>query len=105
MGKQAQDGDEYTSANGYRYRRVSGKWVLVHHLIAAEKLGRCLLPNEGAYFADGDRTNFEPSNIGIRIKGGSKQLSRLAAVEERIRELEAERDLILKDLEVKQARR
>lgn len=98
MGKRANDGDERVAPNGYRYRRVSGKWVLVHHIVAVKKLGRQLLPSEGAYFVDGDRTNFSPDNVGIRVKGGGKQRARLAAIEERIRELEAEREIILKDL-------
>jgi hypothetical protein len=104
MGKQAHDGDEYTSQNGYRYRRVLGKWISVHILVAEEQLGRKLQPNESAYFKDGDRTNLAATNIGIRIKGGGKSHARLAAIEERIRELEAERELILKDLEASKAR-
>jgi hypothetical protein len=98
MPKARQDGEENVSQNGYRYRRVSGKWILVHKLVAEERLGRQLRANEGAYFVDGDRTNFDPDNIGVRVKGGGKLRSRLAAVEERIRELEAERTSILKDL-------
>jgi hypothetical protein len=98
MPKAREDGEENVAKNGYRYRRVSGRWVLVHHLVAEEQLGRKLRPSEGAYFIDSDRTNFAPNNIGIRIKGGGKLRTRLAAVEERIRELEAERTSILKDL-------
>lgn len=99
MGKVRNDGDEYTSQNGYRYRRVSGKWIAVHILVAEEGLGRKLRPNESAYFQDGNRANLAANNIGVRIKGGGKHRSRLAAIEERIRELEAERELLLKDLE------
>lgn len=98
MGKVAKDGDEYTAANGYRYRRVQGRFRLLHHLIAEGQLGRPLLPNEGVYFVDGDRSNLDPGNVGVRIKGGSKQRNRLAAIDEQIRELEAEREIILKDL-------
>jgi hypothetical protein len=95
MARKGQDGDEYTSANGYRYRRVEGRYRLVHHIIAEESLGRKLRADEGAYFKDGDRSNLDPSNIGVRVKGSGKDRTRLVAVEDRIRELVVERSEFL----------
>jgi hypothetical protein len=98
MAKRREDGDEYTSANGYRYRRVRGQWVAVHRLVAEEELGRQLRNNESAYFVDNDKSNLDPSNIGVRVKGGGKDRTRLAVVEDRIRELQAERAELLERL-------
>jgi hypothetical protein len=98
MAKTREDGHEYTSANGYRYRRVQGRYRLVHHIIAEEQLGRPLLPTEGVRFKDSDRTNLDPKNIEVRIKGGGRVRARLAAVQERIRELQAEERILLEQL-------
>jgi hypothetical protein len=75
MAKAREDGHEYTSANGYRYRRVQARYRLVHHIIAEEQLGRPLLPTDGG-----------------RVR------ARLAAVQERIRELQAEERILLEQL-------
>jgi hypothetical protein len=99
MPKPRADGEENVAQNGYHYRKVDGKWVLIHHIIAEEQLGRPLRPSEGAYFKDGDRDNLDPGNIGVRRKGSAKLRSRLAAVEARIRELQVERDDLIKELE------
>jgi hypothetical protein len=74
-GKPAKDGDEYTAANGYRYRKVDGKWMAVHHIIAQEKAGRAIdFSRERVYFIDNNRTNLDPSNIAIgRKKRGKLQ--------------------------------
>lgn len=98
MAKTKQDGEEYCAKNGYWYRKVDGKWKLIHHIVAEENLGRPLLPNEGVYFDDGDRNNLDSKNIKIRIKGKSSVRSRLAVVQERIRELQAEEKILLEQL-------
>jgi len=88
------DGYEYVAANGYSYRKVNGEFVLIHHLIAAEQLGR---PHDKAtervVFKDNNRANLDPSNIEVVQKVGGKNkrietlLVRRAAIDEELREL------------------
>jgi len=67
-GKAASPGDTNISANGYHYTRTEVRWRLTHHLIAEDKLGRELTKAEQVFFVDGDRTNLDPENIGVRAK-------------------------------------
>lgn len=99
MGKRREEGERNQAQNGYWYEKHHGKWVLVHHLIAEQRLGRSLLPNEGAFFKDGNRENLDPSNIEVRVRGNGKVRQRLAAVRERIRELQAEEEILRRQLE------
>jgi hypothetical protein len=99
MGKARAEGERNQAQNGYWYEKRNGKWVLVHHLIAVQNLGRPLLPNEGVYFKDGNRENLNPENIEVRAKGNGKARARLAAVQERIRELQAEERILLEQVE------
>jgi hypothetical protein len=85
-------GTERVAPNGYRYRKTEWGWELVHRLLAEEKLGRCLHQNEYATFVDGDKTNFDPANIEVRIRGRSSLRRRLALIEARIEEYTAVRD-------------
>lgn len=64
-----------------------------------EKLGRPLKPNEMVKFVDGDKTNLDPKNIYVIIKKTSSARTRLARIEARIVELEAERDALIKEIE------
>lgn len=93
-GVQSKDGDTNVSKNGYHYTRQNGKWRLTHHLIAEKKLGRPLRENELVRFCDSDRTNFEPGNIEVIVRKGSLR-GRIAAIEAKIMELEAERQKLL----------
>lgn len=43
--------------------RETGKLLLAHRQIAAEMLGRPLLPGEIVHHRDGDSTNNDPSNL------------------------------------------
>ncbi|WP_082506001.1 HNH endonuclease [Deinococcus sp. Leaf326] len=43
--------------------QITGKQVLAHRLIAAERLGRPLLPGEIVHHRDGDSTNNHPDNL------------------------------------------
>jgi hypothetical protein len=97
-GQVAKDGDTRVAPNGYHYVRREGKWVLKHWIVAEERLGRAIKPNEMVYFVDGDKTNFKPSNIQIRIKKTSSMRKQVALIEDRIRELLAKRDLLLKQI-------
>jgi hypothetical protein len=100
-GAEAPVGTERISANGYLYRKTENDgWQLIHRLVAEEKLGRKLLENEYASFIDGDKTNLEPDNIVVRLRGRSSLRRRLAQVEARLSELNAARDDLVERLEV-----
>jgi hypothetical protein len=101
-GQVAQVGDERTSPNGYRYRRLEEGWVLVHRLIAEQSLGRKLHTEEYATFKDGDKTNFDPDNILVMQRGRASLRRRLAQIEAHIAELQAARDSILARLSVRE---
>lgn len=45
--------------------KASGKWVLLHRQLMAERLGRPLLPGEIVHHRDGDSTNNEPENLVV----------------------------------------
>jgi hypothetical protein len=87
-GKASTLGDEFTNQNGYTYRKTIDGWRPVHQLIAEEKLGRRLKPEERAVFKDGDRHNLDPSNIEVVTKYSKQSLqAKLTRIEEQIREL------------------
>jgi predicted Mrr-cat superfamily restriction endonuclease len=67
-GKQAELGKETVNANGYTMVKTASGWRLKQHLVAEEKLGRDLKPDERVVFADNDRTNFAHDNIIVRVK-------------------------------------
>jgi hypothetical protein len=64
-GRKANVGDTRTSLNGYDYTRTEKGWQLTHRLIAEDKLGRELEPDERIKFIDNDRTNLDPNNIMV----------------------------------------
>lgn len=89
-GKAAEDGAERVAQNGYHYVKVDGKWRLKHHIVAEEMLGRPLRHNERVHFV-GKKTDFSAANIKVVLKGTSSSTRRLAVVEARIDELQAEK--------------
>lgn len=94
-GTRAKEGDVSIAQNGYSYTHTKEGRRLTHHIIAEEKLGRPLASNERVSFADGDRTNFDPSNILVTIKQAASIASRLAKVNRKIHELQQERSQLL----------
>jgi hypothetical protein len=94
----AADGTIRVSANGYSYTKSDGRWRLTHHIIAEANLGRPLAPGERVEFKDKDRTNLKPENVLVRTKGEGSVTRRLAVIDDRIRELQAERDLLVAEL-------
>lgn len=94
-GQTAELGAKRIAQNGYEYTKVevNGKsqWRLSHHLVAEEMLGRPLREDERVSFI-GSRRNLDPENIRVTLKGQTSVSKRLAQVEARIAELEAERD-------------
>lgn len=104
-GQRAKPGDVSIAQNGYSYTYTELGRRLTHHIIAEQKLGRPLQGNERVSFADGDKTNFDPSNITVTIKRAASINSRLAKVNQKIFELEQERSELLKiQRDLKQAK-
>lgn len=103
-GTESEIGTERVSANGYRYRKISnGKWILVHRLMAEEMLERELHESEYASFKDGDRTNFDPSNIVVLTRGARSLKKRQAQLTVRIQELQAALADVNSRLEVRES--
>lgn len=88
-GKPSQDGDTYTSANGYHYTKVDGKHRLTHHIIAERQLGRPIAHDETVSFVDGNRENLSPDNIKVSKRKTSLR-GRIAALESKKMEIEGE---------------
>jgi hypothetical protein len=61
-------------------------------------LGRALRENELVFFRDNNRTNLIASNLNIKEKGTVSLRRRKAALEEKIREAQAELDLVNQEL-------
>lgn len=97
-GTPGKDGDTNVAANGYHYTRVAGKWRLTHHLVMEKTLGRPLDKSEMVKFKDGDRTNLDPDNLETVIKKDKTARGRLAVIEQKIMELEAEREKLLSEI-------
>jgi hypothetical protein len=101
-GKAAADGSTFINQNGYHHTRVEGQWVSTHRLLAEEKLGRKLGPDEFASFLDGDRTNLTPENIIVKKRGQTSLRRRRAQLVARIEELQAELEIIDAELKVQE---
>jgi len=84
MGVNRPEGYEFKAANGYWYRKVNGKWKLMHHIVAEQTLGRSIdTACERVVFKDKNPGNLSPDNIEVREKTGGKQ-KRLAMLRARI---------------------
>lgn len=62
----------YNSA-GYKVLTVNGKREYEHRLIAAEKLGRPMLPEEVVHHIDGNPLNNHPDNLQV-LSGQSEHI-------------------------------
>jgi len=94
-GTPAKPGDVSIAQNGYSYTQTDLGRRLTHHLIAEESLGRPLTGNERVSFADGDRTNFDPTNIVVTVKHEQSINKRLTKINNKIHELQKERSELL----------
>lgn len=91
--------------NGYHYTKVEGRestWVLTHWLTIERTLGRQIDPGkETVRFREGftkaDYNN--PEAIQVIKKRTTSLRKRLATVEDRIRELEAEKQYLLREID------
>lgn len=98
-GKASKPGDTRTAANGYHYTRTEHNWRLTHHIIAEQELGRALKEDERVEFVDRDRSNLSPGNIVVRQKGRGSTRRRIAQIDARIAELQAQRDELARGLD------
>jgi hypothetical protein len=88
-GRESPIGTERKSPNGYLYRKTEKGWQTVHTLVVEERLGRPLKESEYVRFCDGNKSNLDPNNLVIGIRGKTSLRRRAAVVESRIRELQA----------------
>jgi hypothetical protein len=103
-GQNAEVGATRVAQNGYHYTKVADRgdktpgWRLTHHLVAEKNLGRPLRADERVSFKNGKKNDLSPKNIVVSEKGKTSLRRRLAHLEARISELQAERDEILQEL-------
>jgi hypothetical protein len=92
-GKPAEEGELKVAQNGYTYKKVGNRWKLLHHVIAEEKLGREIAPDEMVCFIDKNRNNLAPKNILVKKRNkGLRQ--RKEALEAQIIRLQEELAII-----------
>lgn len=86
-GKAAPIGATRIAPNGYHYTKTGVSWILTARLKMIEHLGRPLADDEQVIYIDKDKLNLDISNLQIRkiIKGSP---------EKRLAQLEARRDEI-----------
>lgn len=89
-GRRSHEGDARVSPNGYHYTKTNGKWELTGRLVAAEKLGRPLLPTERVKYKDGDRLNNDPDNVEVYVTKEQSIARKRARLEARIEDLQAQ---------------
>jgi hypothetical protein len=93
-GVAAELGAETVAQNGYTWVKTKIGWKYKHVLVAEERLGRPLAPDERVSFKDHDRNNFDPDNILVStyvkkvpaLSSLNKVRKRLDKVEERFME-------------------
>jgi hypothetical protein len=91
-GQRAQVGDRQVNRNGYEYVKTEGGWKGSHIIVMEEHLGRALLPGEYVAFKNGHRPPITLDMIELRKRGDKKsKAARIAALDARIEELQAER--------------
>ena len=80
------------SKNGYHYTKQGSRWRLTHHIVAEKKLGRDLREDERVSFLNGNKRDLHPDNLLVTVKGKASIRQRIARLEARISELQAELD-------------
>jgi hypothetical protein len=99
-GQRAAVGDTKINDNGYQYTKTEDRgWVGTHQLATEERIGRQLLPGEYVSFNSDNKLDFSEGNLTLRRKGDKKTSinHRLAQIEARIEELQAERDILIQE--------
>lgn len=101
-GQTSHVGSTMVNKNGYHHTKTEDGWRLTHHILAEERLKRKLKPSEGVRFRDGDRTNLDPDNLEVVRKGQGSIKAQIAKLNERIRELTAQKTELEKRLDVRE---
>lgn len=101
---QASDvGAKTVNKNGYEQIKTKDGWIGTHVFLMEEKLGRRLGSGERVRFIDGDRTNLCIDNLEVYyLKSGSLR-RQLSSLDERIRELQAQRAYVQAQLDKTEA--
>lgn len=98
-GQNAEVGDTYINKNGYSHTKTADRnWIGTHILVVEGSIGRRLAADEYVVFLTKDRSDLSyPGNLELRKRGSNtvSVRSRLAAIDARIDELQAERELLL----------
>lgn len=90
-GQKSENGATRVAPNGYHYTKVDGKWKLTHRMVAEKKIGRPLRENERIRFKDLDRNNYsDPDNLIVYVTKEKSKAARIAIIQAKIQELEAE---------------
>lgn len=99
-GEAAAVGDTFTNKNGYHHTKTEDGWKATHVLNMENFLERHLQPHEFVKFINGDRTNFDISNLELRTRGDKKgPQARIDVIDAQIEELQAEREELVNQLE------
>lgn len=60
-------GTEIHMDNGYVQVKTENGWKLKHRLVMEKKLKRPLARNERVYFKNGNKSDYRPSNLEVRV--------------------------------------
>ena len=97
-GKGAKVGDRTVNRNRYECVKTEKGWIGSHILLMESHLGRKLEPGEYVAFLNGHEPPITLDMIELRKRGDRSPRRRLAEIDVRMEELQAERDLILEQI-------
>lgn len=90
-GQPARVGATRISPNGYHYTRTIDRgWVPTARLIAEKRLNRTLRQNERVRFNDENPLNLDPDNIRVEVTKGANLKTKLARLEAKRDEIDAQ---------------
>jgi hypothetical protein len=99
-GHRSQIGDRTVNRNGYEYIRTENGWIGSHIVVMEEHLGRRLEPNEFVTFVNGHEPPITVDMLSLRRRGDRKsKAARIAEIESRIEDLQAELQLLKEDVD------
>lgn len=100
-GQVAPENSTRTAPNGYHYTKQDGEWRLTHHIIAEKEiLGRPLRKGERVSFGKEGKSVLKASNLIVTAPGKSSARRRIAILEARRDEIDAELADLRKELEL-----
>lgn len=101
-GEVAEVGATFVNKNGYHHTKTDTGWKATHVVKMEAKLHRPLMPHEYVKFIDGDKTNLNIDNLELRVRGDRKgPQARIDVIDAQIEELQAEREELVKLLDLK----